>query len=106
MKFPIIMTEEYWANSQFSVVRHTGSIKINGNIYTIVNENGITIFELSAPGSPHYVKDQMAIPPGKPCDLVHNMWIPIYKKLGRDKFIKMVKENPDITLQDAMKFTN
>lgn len=91
----IIMTEEYWANSQFSVARYYGEIQINGKIYKIVNKQGATIFELSNPNSPYYVGDgdKKAIEPGEPADLVMEEWIPIYKKLGRDRFIEIVKKN-------------
>jgi hypothetical protein len=89
------MTEEYWANSQFSVARYYGGIQINGKIYKIVNKQGATIFELSNPNSPYYVGDgdKKAIEPGEPADLVMEEWIPIYKKLGRDRFIEIVKKN-------------
>ena len=98
----IIMTEEYWANSQFSVARYYGGIIINGKSYKIVNKQGATIFELSLPKSPYYVGDgNMAIPPGEPADLVLEEWIPIYKKLGRDKFIECVKQG--MSVQEARK---
>lgn len=34
---PICMAEEYWANSQFSIVRYYGRITINRKMYVIVN---------------------------------------------------------------------
>lgn len=34
----------------------------------------------------------MAIPPGEPADLVHADWIPVYKVLGRNKLLKLLKE--------------
>jgi len=97
----VITTEEYWANSQFSVARYCGGITIGGKrSYKIVNKQGATLFELSDPKSPYYVGDgNMAIPPGEPADLVLEEWIPIYKKLGRDKFIECIKNN--ITLKEA-----
>lgn len=42
---PIIMTEEYWAYSPLSVVRYTGSIKMRGIEYIIVNKEGKDIYE-------------------------------------------------------------
>ena len=92
----VIMTEEYWANSHFSVARYYGGIKVNGDEYKIVNKNGITLEELSNPSSKHYAKSEMAIPPGEPADLVRNDWIPIYRKLGRDKTIELVKNGIDL----------
>lgn len=99
----IIMTEEYWANSQFSVARYYGEIQINGKIYKIVNKQGATIFELSNPNSPYYVGDgdKKAIEPGEPADLVLEKWIPIYKKLSRDRFIEIVKKN--VSFKEAKK---
>lgn len=98
----IIMTEEYWVNSQFSIARHYGQIQINGKHYIIVNKQGLTIFELSNPQSKHYVgDDKMAIEPGEPADLVRADWIPVYRKLGRERFIEVVKQN--MSLEDAKK---
>lgn len=92
----VIMTKEYWTNSHLSIARYYGGIKVNGDEYKIVNKYGITLEELSDPRSKHYVKEGMAIPPGEPADLVHNDWIPIYKKLGRDKTIELVKNGIDL----------
>lgn len=98
---PIIMTEEYWANSYFSIARYYGQIQYNGDHYIIVNKQGITIFELSNPNSKHYVgDDKKAIEPGEPADLVLIQWVPIYKALGRDKTIELVKQN--VPLEEAM----
>lgn len=103
-KWPIAMAEEYWADSFFSVARYTGQISIDGNTYIIVNKHGATIFELSSPQSKYYVgDDNMAIPPGEPCDLVMAEWIPIYKKLGRDKFIELIKQD-GITFEKAKEY--
>ena len=93
MAVPIIMTEEYWRNSQFSIARFYGCITLNGKIFYVVNKEGITVFELSDPRSPHYVEGEKVIQPGEPCDLVQEDWIPIYKRLGRDKTIELVKNN-------------
>lgn len=96
------MTEEYWVNSQFSIARHYGQIQINGKHYIIVNKQGLTIFELSNPQSKHYVgDDKMAIEPGEPADLVRQEWIPVYKKLGRERFLEIIKQN--MSLKDAKK---
>lgn len=92
----VIMTEEYWANSYFSVARYYGGIKVNGDEYKIVNKDGVTLEELSSPNSKHYAKSEMAIPPGEPADLVRKDWVPIYRKLGRDKTIELVKSGIDL----------
>ena len=100
-KLPIAMAEGYWANTQFSIARHYGQIEYNGKMYIIVNKQGLTIFELSDPKSKHYVgDDNMAIPPGEPCDLVMAEWIPIYKALGRDEFVELLSKG-HITLEEA-----
>lgn len=97
----IIMTEEYWAHSQFSIARHYGRIRIGTQEYKIVNKHGITLAELSDPRSGHFVREGKAIPPGEPADLVRKDWIPIYKKLGREKTIELVENN--VPLSEAKK---
>lgn len=102
---PIAMAEDYWANSQFSVARYYGGIVINGAKYVIVNEKGITLYELSDPEKEHYVGDgdEQAIKPGEPADLVREDFIPCYKSLGRDAFIKVLEENqrkPDTEIKE------
>lgn len=98
---PILMTEEYWANSQFSVARYTGAIKLGGHRYVIVDKTGRDIFELSALA----VKEgrQKAIEPGEPCDLIREDFIPLYKKHGRDKFIEVLKAHPELESPKQMK---
>ena len=86
----LLMTEEYWANSQFSIARYYGGIKINGKEYIIVDKNGIDIFKLSEIAEKEG-KDK-AIEPGEPCDLVLESLVPAYKKLGRDKIIELIKQ--------------
>lgn len=106
MENVIFMTEEYWANTQFSIARRYGQIQINGRLYFIVNKQGVTIFELSNPQSKHYVgDDKMAIEPGEPADLVRTDWIPVYRKLGREKFIEVVKQNMSLKDAKKLKFT-
>ncbi len=99
---PVMMVEEYWRNCHFSVARFYGGLMIGSKDYKIVNENGITLDELSDPDSKHYVGEgRMAIEPGKPADLIQADWITVYKKMGRDKFIKMLQDLPGITLEQA-----
>lgn len=99
---PILMAEEYWRNSHLSVARFYGGCQFMGKNYVLINKHGITIFELSNPESRHYVGDgQMAIPPGEPADLIQSNWLPIYKEMGREEFIKMIREVDDITLEKA-----
>ena len=101
---PIIITEDYWRNSQLSIARIYGGINYQNVDYRIVNERGIDVFALSDPKSVHYVgEDKDAIESGHPADLVQLFWIPIYRALGRGKFIKMLQNKPDITLAQAKK---
>lgn len=105
MTKPILMEEAFWANSQFSVARYSGGISFNGEEFQIVNKHGITLFELSDPASKHYVgDDKKAIEPGEPADLVQVKWIPIYQKLGREKFIELIKQN--VNLKEAERRIN
>ncbi|MBQ7349263.1 MAG: hypothetical protein IJW56_00020 [Bacteroides sp.] len=92
----ILMTEEYWKNSQFSVAQYYGGMVFNGSHYSIVNKEGIPVVELSDPGSPHYVKGNMVIQPGEPCDLILDEWIPVYKRLGRERTIELIKNNTSL----------
>ena len=98
---PILMTEEYWANSQFSVARYTGVIKLDGHRYVIVDKTGRDIFELSALAEKE--GRQKAIEPGEPCDLIREDFIPLYKKHGRDKFIEVLKAHPELESPKQMK---
>lgn len=97
----VIIMEQYWANSHFSIARYYGGVKIDGHEYKIVNKEGVTLEELSNPSSKHYVGDGMAIPSGEPADLVRKDWLPIYKKLGRDRTIELVKNGT--ALKEAKK---
>lgn len=96
---PILMEEEYWANTQLSIVRHYGSIIFNDAQYTVVNKEGRTVFELSVEAERE--GREKAIPPGEPCDLVMDQFIPVYRKVGREAFIRMLKENSGLTLERA-----
>ena len=88
--YPLVMTEEFWANSQFSIARYYGGITLGGRDYWIVNKDGIDVFALSVKA--HKEGREKAIEPGEPCDLVLRDMIPSYHKLGRDRFIELVKQ--------------
>ena len=89
-QYPLIMTEEYWANSQLSVARYYGGIHFMGHQYLIVNKDGKDLFELSIEADK--AGREKAIEPGEPADLVLQSLIPAYKKLGRDRIIELVKQ--------------
>lgn len=93
------MAEEYWANSQFSVVRYTGHMALNGITYIICNKEGKDIFECSLEAEK--AGRDKAIEPGEPCDLIDQRYLPVYRKLGRDKFIELIKEHQDLTPEKA-----
>jgi len=90
----ILMEEEYWANSPFSIARYYGEIKIGGVEYIIVNKEGKDLFECSAEAEK--AGREKAIEPGEPCDLIDKRYQPIYRKVGRDKFIEWVKEGLEL----------
>jgi hypothetical protein len=77
------MVEDAWADSYFSIVRHTGRARINGTDFYVVDKFGRTLFETS-------------IPPGAPADLINAKFIKLYKRFGRDLFIKALEKNPKI----------
>ena len=94
MKLPILMTEDYWANSQLSVVRYTGRIKWSDITYIICNKEGKDIFQCSLEAKKEG-RDK-AIEPGEPCDLIDERYLPVYRKLGREAFIELIKEHQDL----------
>lgn len=102
---PILIEEGYWANSQLSIARYFGGLQFKGQEYLIVNKDGITVEELSNPLSEHYVGNEaMAIPPGEPADLVLKSWLPVYRKIGRDEFIRLIEKH--VSLEAALKMIN
>ncbi len=98
--YPILMTEEYWRNSYLSIARHYGQINFNGKIYMIVNKHGETMLEISERMDKEG-KDGYAVPPGEPADLVLMEWIPVYRRLGRERVMELIEEN--VSLKDAKK---
>lgn len=88
---PICMTEEFWANSPFSIARHYGQIKVRNHTYVIVNKEGKDIFECSAEADK--AGREKAIEPGEPADLVRQDFVKHYRRLGRDRFIEVLKQN-------------
>ena len=100
---PILMTEEYWKESQLSIASHFGLIRFNGHNYIIVNKEGIDVLTLSC--MPEYKDKKNVIEPGEPCDLLLESFQPIYKELGREAFIRMLKDNRNLTLSRAKELT-
>ena len=102
MAGPIIMTEEFWKNSQFSIAKYHGGMVFKGKHYYVANKEGVTVLELCDPSSPYYVGGDKVIQPGEPCDLVLEDWIPVYKSLGRDKTIDLVKNGTSLDVALSM----
>ena len=104
----IVMAEEYWRNSMFSIAKYYGgmNLKIGGeNVsYTIVNKEGKTLLELSEEAEKE--GRHMAIEPGEPADLVDNRYIPIYRELGRDRFLAMIENETIKTPEQARKLVS
>jgi len=101
---PICMAEEYWANTQFSIARHYGQIRVNGHEYVIVNKEGKDIFECSEEAD--RAGRQKAIEPGEPADLCRTDFVPLYRKLGRDRFLAILEANQqasDREIKEMMK---
>ena len=96
------MAEEYWASSPYSIARYYGGIKTGGVEYIIVNKEGKDIYECSAEAEK--AGREKAIEPGEPCDLIDKRYQPIYRKVGREKFIEWVKEGLELKqMKERMK---
>lgn len=88
--YPLLMTEEFWANSQFSVARYYGGIVLDGRKYIIVDKFGRDLWECSAIAEKE--GREKAIEPGEPADLILESLRFAYRKLGRDRIIELIKE--------------
>lgn len=62
----ILMAKEYWLNSQFSIARFTGGMKLNGVEYWVVGEER---------------------------DLIDSDFEKYYTKLGRNEFMRILEQN-------------
>lgn len=98
---PILMTEEFWCNSQLSLARYYGGINYNGHEYIIVDKFGRDLFECSAIAKKE--GREKAIEPGEPADLIRKDFKGLYKKMGREKFIEALKAHPEIDSPKKMK---
>ena len=88
----ILLTKEFWMNSQLSVAKYSGGIHLTCDggkkrTFLIVNKEGKEL-------------NQVSIPAGEPADLVDKEFIPLYKKLGRTLFIGIVQANPLASLKE------
>ena len=87
---PLLMTEEFWANSQLSIARYYGEIVFDGRKYIIVDKLGRDIFECSAIADKE--GREKAIEPGEPADLILSTLRFAYRKLGRERIIALIKD--------------
>ena len=97
----ILMTENVWRNSQFSIAKYYGGIKLNGYEYVIVNKDGKTLIECSYEAQ--RLGKQKAIAEGEPADLIRKDFIPAYKRLGRNRFIELLKSDTPLSEIKKMK---
>ena len=88
--YPLLMTEEYWANSQLSVAKYYGGINLDGGEYIIVDKLGRDLWECSAIAEKEG-RDK-AIEAGESADLILATLQKAYRKLGRDRIIELIKE--------------
>ena len=72
----ILMTKEYWLNSQFSIARFTGGIKLNGVEYWVVGEER---------------------------DLIDSDFEKYYTKLGRNEFMRILEQNKHTDKETVMR---
>ena len=72
----ILMTKDFWLNSQFSVARFYSGIHINGTRYIIM---------------------------GSEQDLVDDGFAKYYNKLGREKFMQILEQNKRTSHEAVMR---
>lgn len=92
---PLLIAEDYWANSNLSIVRRTGQCRFNGQHFIIVDKHGRDIFECSLIAE-REGRDK-AIEPGEPCDLIDIRLQKAYRRLGRDRIIELLKEGKTLS---------
>lgn len=87
---PLLMTEEFWSNSQLRIARYYGEIIFDGRKYIIVDKHGRDIYECSAIAERE--GREKAIEPGEPADLILATLRFAYRKLGRERIIELIKD--------------
>lgn len=87
---PLVIAKEFWMDSHLSVAKYNGYILSGGNLYIIVNKYGKNIFECSREADNH--GRNQATTAGEPADLCLAELVPVYKWLGRDEFMKRIKD--------------
>lgn len=87
---PLLMTQEYWTNTHYSIARHTGGVRINGKDYIVVDKFGRSLYETS-------------IPAGATADLIYVGLQKSYKELGRETIIAALNKGKTLSEINAMK---
>lgn len=67
------MTAGYWENSQLSIARHSGGIKINGDTYLVVGDS-----------------------------LIRKDWLPVYTVLGEQGTLGLVRNGTSLEVAKKM----
>lgn len=80
-----------------------GRIKVNDVDYVICDKHGRDIWECSAIAERE--GREKAIEPGEPADLIDRRYLPVYRALGRDRFIAWLDDGAlDHSLDSAFAF--
>lgn len=87
---PLLMTQEFWMDTHFSIAKQTGGVKINGKDYIVVDKFGRSLYETS-------------IPAGETADLIYVGLHKTYKRLGREAIISALNKGKTLTEIKAMK---
>lgn len=102
----IVMEESVWRNSSLSLAARFGGIKIDGTEYVLLDERGRDLWECTEEAD--RLGREYAIEPGMPCDLVRKDFARLYRKLGRRKFLAIMRANDDVDdteMKEIMKHT-
>lgn len=87
---PLLMTQEFWMNTHFSIAKQTGGVKINGKDYIVVDKFGRSLYEAS-------------IPAGETADLIYVGLRKSYQKLGREAIIAALNKGKTLSEIKAIK---
>lgn len=98
---PVCMTEQYWRGTQLSVAALSGHVRVFGHEYVIVNKEGKDIFQCSIEAEK--AGRDKAIEPGEPADLCRRDFVKYYRKLGRDAFLQVLKDDPGAIDKELVK---
>lgn len=88
-KIPICITQEAWANSQLSIARYYGRIRYNGHTFWILDKQGRDLWECTHIANKE--SREYAIQPWESADLVRDDFRKVYRDLGREKFLEILK---------------